>query len=261
VARTNWVAAIAACRVGQIDPNLEAADGEAMQHNMNHRLFWISTPGFFAALYLPIHVEIQRNANRICKISENKSRLPKWRDCLRGRLQVRRTDGGCQMTDIPFSQLLDQVRVAQNAYHRLVVIAGLSGSGKTRVLNQVAADLNLPVINLSLVLSQRLLGLTRRQRALKAQEIAIELIGEHLQFGVCLDNTEILFDSTLHLNPLLFLQDLSRNRLIIASWNGRFDAGELQFGYASHPDFFSQAVTGCPVVTAFEERLQLHLTT
>jgi hypothetical protein len=128
-------------------------------------------------------------------------------------------------------------------------------------LNQVAGELKLPVINFSLLLSERLLGLTRRQRPLQAEELAIELIDEHIQAGLCLDDTEILFDSTLHLNPLVFLQDISRNRLIIATWDGPLDAGELRFGSAGHPDFFSQAAVGFPVVTASEERLQLYLTT
>jgi hypothetical protein len=164
------------------------------------------------------------------------------------------------MTDILLPQFLDTIRGTQGAYHKLTIIAGSAGSGKTRLLNRVATGLSLPIINLSLLLSQRLLGLTRPQRALKAEEAAIEVIDEHLQSGLCLDNTELLFDSALRLNPLTFLQDLSRNRLIIASWNGPLDGGELRFGHAGHPDFFSQAVTGCPVVTASEEKLHLHQT-
>jgi hypothetical protein len=165
------------------------------------------------------------------------------------------------MTDIPFPQLIETVRASKGAYYKLTVIAGPSGSGKTRLLNQVAGDLELPVINLSLLLSQRLLGLTRRQRPLQAEEVATDLIDEHLQSGLCLDNTEVLFDSTLRLNPLSFLQDISRNRLIIATWGGLLNAGELRFGYAGHPDFFTQAVVGIPVVTASDEKLQLYLTT
>jgi hypothetical protein len=165
------------------------------------------------------------------------------------------------MTDIPFTQLLETIRATQGAYYKLTVIAGPSGSGKTRVLAQVAAQLQLPCINLSLLLSQRLLSQTRRQRALKAEEVALEIIDEHLQSGLCVDNTELLFDSTLRLNPLTFLQDLSRNRLIVATWNGALAAGELRFASAGHPDFFSQSVTGFPVVTVAEDKLQLYLTT
>jgi hypothetical protein len=165
------------------------------------------------------------------------------------------------MTGLPFPQLLDNIRATRGAYFKLTVIAGPSGSGKTRLLNQVAAHLQLPAINLNLLLSQRLLSHTRRQRALKAEEVAIEIVDEHYRSGLCLDDTELLFDSALRLNPLVFLQDISRNRLIVASWNGALAAGQLRFGYTGHPDFFSQVVSGFPVVTVAEDKLQLHLAT
>lgn len=165
------------------------------------------------------------------------------------------------MIDLPFLSLLDTVRATQGAYHKLTIVAGPGGAGKTRLLNQVATELGLPTINLSLLLSQRLLDQTRRQRALKAEALAIEVIDEHLQSGLCLDDTELLFDSTLRLNPLVLLQDISRNRLIVASWNGPIVSGELRFAYAGHPDFFSQAVSGYPVVIVAQEKLQLYLTT
>ena len=106
-----------------------------------------------------------------------------------------------------------------------------------------------------------MLSQTRRQRALKAEEVATEIINEHLRSGLCLDDTELLFDSTLQLNPLVFLQDVSRNRLIVATWNGIVTGGQLRFGQTGHPDYFSQTVNGYPVVSVGEEKLQLHLTT
>lgn len=163
------------------------------------------------------------------------------------------------MTDLPLPQLADTVRATQGAYHKLTIIAGPTGAGKTRLLNQLAAELQLPSINLSLLLSQRLLSQTRRQRALKAEEVATEVVDEHLQSGLCLDDTELLFDSTLWLNPLTFLQNISRNRLIVASWNGPIAGGELRFAYDGHPDFFSQTVSGYPVVSVAHDKLQLYL--
>ena len=162
------------------------------------------------------------------------------------------------MTDLSPQQLSETVRATRGAYHKLTIIAGPSGAGKTRLLGRVATDLQLPCINLSLLLSQRLLSQTRRQRALKAEEVATEVVDEHLQSGLCLDDTELLFDSTLRLNPITFLQDISRNRLIVASWNGPIAGGELRFAYAGHPDFFSQAVSGYPVVSVGHDKLQLY---
>jgi len=164
--------------------------------------------------------------------------------------------------DILVPQLLDLIRTAQEAYHKLVIIAGSPNSGKTRLLNQVASQLDLPVMNLSLQLSRGLLNLTKRQRMLKAEEVARDAIDDQTRSAcICLDNTELLFDSALNLNPLTFLKDVSRNRLIVASWNGVLADGQLRFGYSGHPDFFSEAVSGFPVVAVTEDSFRVYLTT
>ena len=165
------------------------------------------------------------------------------------------------MNDFAFPQLVELVRRVHSHYHKLLIIAGPSESGKTCLLKQIAAQFQLPSINLSLFLSQRLLSQTRRQRSLNAEDVAIEVIDEHMKSGLCLDDTELLFDSTLRLNPLVFLQEITRNRLIVATWNGVVTGGELRFGHTGHPDYFSQTVTGYPVVSLAEDKLQLHLTT
>jgi hypothetical protein len=165
------------------------------------------------------------------------------------------------MTDVPFPQLLDIIRASQSAYYKLTILAGGARAGKTHLLKQVATQLDLPILNLSLLLSQRLLSQNRRQRALNAEDVATEVIDENYKSGLCLDDTELLFDSTLRLNPLGFLQGVSRNRLIVATWNGIVAGGELRFGHTGHPDFFRQSVNGYPVVSVAEDKLQLHFTT
>jgi ATPase family associated with various cellular activities (AAA) len=160
------------------------------------------------------------------------------------------------MDQVSVSELIDTIEVVHDAYHKLVIFAGPSGSGKTRLLKQVADQLNLPVINLSLKMSEKLLSLTRRQRRLKAEEIARDVIDEQNGLKVCLDNIELLFDSNLSLNPLGFLQDISRNRLIVSSWNGTYDGKHLNFGYRGHPDFFQQAPSGYPVFSVSDSRVE-----
>jgi hypothetical protein len=164
------------------------------------------------------------------------------------------------VSDLSFPELLDAIRSVQSAYHKLIIIVAASRSGKTSLLGQTAQTLNMPLINLNLEMSRRLLGLTKRQRMLNAEEIARGLLDEHVHSGLCLDNTEMLFDSALGLNPVLFLQNASRNRLIVSSWNGAFQDGALTFGYVGHPDFFRERVTGFPVVSVFGNKLQLNLT-
>ena len=165
------------------------------------------------------------------------------------------------MTGTTLTQLLDTIRATQGAYYKLTILAGGAQSGKTTLLRQVAEQLGFPLINLSLLLSQQLLNQSRRQRPLNAEAVALDVIDEHLKNGLCLDDTELLFDKTLKTNPLVFLQAISRNRHIVATWNGGVSGGELRYGHTGHPDYFSQPVSGYPVVSVAEDKLQLHLTT
>jgi hypothetical protein len=165
------------------------------------------------------------------------------------------------MADLRFPEILDTIRSTRGAYYKLTILAGPARSGKTKLLRQIADAIGIPLINFNLLLSQRLLSHSRRQRSLNAEAIAIDIIDEHMKDGLCLDNTELLFDKTLKTNPLVFLQDVSRNRLIVATWNGIVADGELRYGHNGHPDYFSHAVKGFPVISVAEDKLQIHLTT
>jgi hypothetical protein len=50
------------------------------------------------------------------------------------------------------------------------------------------------------------------------------------------DNTEIIFDPSLMLNPLGLLQSISRTRLLIWSWNGEVEDGHITYAYPGHPE-------------------------
>jgi midasin (ATPase involved in ribosome maturation) len=51
-------------------------------------------------------------------------------------------------------------------YHRLILVVGRHGTGKTRLLKELCrrADGAIPYLNLNLALSQRLLDLTGKER-------------------------------------------------------------------------------------------------
>ncbi len=123
---------------------------------------------------------------------------------------------------------------ANGLYHRLILLAGESGSGKTAVLSALAEEYKTGVISLNRVLSFQLLDLTAKQRILRLPELAAGIINEAIVF---LDNTEILFDAGLRQDPLKLLQGLSGNHLIIAVWNGKYQKNRLIYAEPGHPEY------------------------
>ena len=66
---------------------------------------------------------------------------------------------------------------------------------------------------------------------------------------VLLDNLEILFDTGLEVEPLRLLQVSSRNRTIVASWNGAFQDGTLTYAEPGHPEFVQLKQAEAIVIT------------
>ncbi len=107
------------------------------------------------------------------------------------------------------------LQAAEGLYHRLVLLVGETGSGKTGVLRNVAEGFGASAININLALSGELLELTVKQRSLRLPAI-LEQIADKAQSPVVLDNLEILFDKDLKQAPLRLLQGISRNRAVVA---------------------------------------------
>lgn len=125
---------------------------------------------------------------------------------------------------------------AESHFHRLVLLVGTAGTGKTAIFRDIAKELGLTVVNLNVELSKALLELTERQRSLRVQDILEQLISSYGSV-VILDNIEVLFDTSLRQDPLRLLQGIARNRTVVAAWNGVINAGKLYYAEIGHPEY------------------------
>jgi Cdc6-like AAA superfamily ATPase len=148
-------------------------------------------------------------------------------------------------TATKLEQAIDQ---AASQYYRLVVLAGAPGSGKTAVLQSVAQKIGCLVVNVNLELSKKMLELTRMQRSRQVERLLKEVVAAAAGDVVLLDNLEILFDTALEVEPLRLLQVSSRNRTIVASWNGSFRDGTLTYAEPGHPEFIQFKQTDVVVI-------------
>ena len=147
----------------------------------------------------------------------------------------------------PVETILAGIKASADLYHRLILVAGLSGSGKTATLRAVATHTGVRMVNLSLELSHRLLDLTVRRRVLELPCALDEILGRDAPL-VLLDNTEILFDPAFRQDPLRLLQHASRNRTIVASWNGTVDDRYLSYADPGHPEHRRYPTDGLVIV-------------
>ena len=133
--------------------------------------------------------------------------------------------------------LIEKLKHAENLYHRLVLVVGPEGQGKTSALQVVAKRIDAPLININLELSRRMLDLTERQRALQVQRLLDQIAAEPESDVILLDNVEILSDVALQQDPLRLLQGLSRSRAVAATWNGSIENNHLIYAAPHHPEY------------------------
>lgn len=134
------------------------------------------------------------------------------------------------------SQIEDVLPRTNDAYYRLILAVGPARLGKTAALAELSERHNWPRLNVNLRISEMLLDLTHRQRAVRVAGILDNIVREAASDVVLLDNIELLFAAELAQDPLRLLQSLSRNRTIVAAWPGTFDGKSLSYAEPGHPE-------------------------
>jgi len=144
-----------------------------------------------------------------------------------------------------------KIKQAAELYHRLILVVAPAESGKTAALTYVNECTGAPLVNVNLELSRRMLELTERQRALQLPRLLREIVDDAASEVVLLDNLEILFDVSLHQDPLRLLQGLSRNKTVVAAWNGSIDKDHMTYAVPDHPEYRRYLVRDFLVATKY----------
>ena len=131
----------------------------------------------------------------------------------------------------------EKIEQASGLYYRLVLLVAPAGAGKTAALRKVQTRLAVPLINVDLDISRLMLELTTRRRAFQVAQILEKILRDSDCEVVLFDNLEILFEVSLKLDPLRLLQGLSRNRTVVAAWNGEIKEHSLTYAAPGHPEY------------------------
>ena len=134
-------------------------------------------------------------------------------------------------------KIMQKVKQLDELYHRLMLVVAPSGAGKTTALRDVRDRTGAPLVNVNLEISRLMLDLTLRQRALQLPRLLREIVDKDTGRMTLLDNIELLFDVALKQDPLRLLQGLSRNKTVVASWNGAIIDGFMTYAELAHPEF------------------------
>ena len=120
---------------------------------------------------------------------------------------------------------------------KLILLVGPSRSGKTQLLRQLGATLNIEPLNVCLELGRRLAATPNNNRGFSAGELLREIPDkERTEDPLLLDNLELLFKPGLHINPLGLVRRLAHSKRVVAVWPGELRGDRLVYADMSHPE-------------------------
>jgi hypothetical protein len=130
-------------------------------------------------------------------------------------------------------------------HSKLILLVGPPRSGKSAALRALASATGTRVLNIGMMLGERLRSLPQKQRPLEVISELRELAHEHAKGDLLLlDNLELLFDPSLQLDPLDVLKRHAHARRVVAVWPGQLRDGRLTYAELGHPEYRDYGLNG-----------------
>jgi len=133
------------------------------------------------------------------------------------------------------------------SYHRLILIVGKPGTGKTELIRNLCSMLQWPQVNLNLSLSEALMTYPQHKRPVVVSGLFYEFF-ETESPGYLIDNTELLFARSLKINPIYLLKNASRSRTIVCSLNGQMNGNDFIYAETNHPEYFRETLNDINII-------------
>jgi hypothetical protein len=134
-------------------------------------------------------------------------------------------------------QVLEKLEFVNRQFYRLLLIVGPCERVRENVVKQVSEKINAPVININLAVSRQLLELPGKQRPLNTAKIIDSIIKSLTKNTFIFKNIELLFHAALETDPLRLFKNISRDKTLIAAWNGFIKDNYLIYAAPGHPDY------------------------
>lgn len=134
---------------------------------------------------------------------------------------------------LEINNLVEQVRGLQS---KMLLLVGKATAARD-VLDAYARIHDSTVVGIGAALSRQLIAVQRSYRPIEAARVFREIVDSNAKNGVCLlTNLEVLFDTTLELDPLLLMRQSARTTTMVAVWPGIFQNGRLTYAMVGHPE-------------------------
>jgi len=130
------------------------------------------------------------------------------------------------------------IRQSSDHLHRLVIVLGVSTPPRSIFLKRLKMKINgAAYVNLGLEASKVLKDVPSYARRDEVEGIIGTITDQAEGDVLLLDGLGVLLDPDLEFDPIRFLRDLSRSRIVVASIGGEYVNGVLTYSEQGHSEY------------------------
>lgn len=116
------------------------------------------------------------------------------------------------------NQLKDAIEKAKENENKLILIVGLPGSGKSKLIHEYSKDSGIPILDLDNIFKDTTNNIA---------EVMNNFLVTYNKDVLLLDNKKILYAKDSNIDMLSFLKNLAEKLIVVATWNGKVDNNKL----------------------------------
>ena len=142
------------------------------------------------------------------------------------------------------NQLDNEVPYLKNKYNKILYLYEYKKGDTLKYYSEVN---ELPYINVNLYLSEKLMDVKPNRRPYKVIDL-MNALGDTGDDIICLDYFEILFESSLKLQPFDILKNLSRRKTVLVAWRYELKDGYLVYAQPGHPEYRKEMIADTTLI-------------
>lgn len=114
------------------------------------------------------------------------------------------------------AQKIEQLHTSE---HKLLLIVGGPGSGKSKLIREYSNETGVPMLDLDMIFQH-----TPNDKLVEEMQ---HFLSTYRQPVLLLDNKKILYTKDSSIDLLEFLKAVSTDKPVVATWNGKVEDGQL----------------------------------